>query len=540
MYRVDQSMGISYVRVKMAALRFPGDRRHRVGRGVLFFILISLIVAACATAPEQDPTAPPPSTGIRQYDVALELIAAESIDDRLSIYSAIAASLARDGRVQSAADLLNYSRGLLQNEELSVDQRIRAQARLLAAWQIVASRDETRSELVNGLTRELVNETDAREDASLQADVFRMIFGAQLDNGNAGEAALRRTLDIAYLIDSDSVRSETLVYAAEQVEGRDDRIALNPLAQQAIAAVPALEDSLLAADLNARLAVLSDVLDRRQDVSTLSDRVLRRSQAGLIVDETQSPRLRRIVRSLVGVNRDQDVPQILANVAPQFMRALAFGWYAAALWEAGSSGEAGMSAEAAFEEAYQLAQDIGDAGARAETRAVLIRLRSEYDADYNVEDVAATLLAEARLSSIPSERREVVLSELAVAYTISDRRELVDRLRGLIASRDELARINIRTARALEELGRDEEAVDYLRTVTTMPPPGINDTTAPGLRAARVWQSLEEYDRAISAVLYSTAVDVASILSTIPASHEINPATRGQLGRRVEEAQPDG
>ncbi len=533
-------MGISYVRVKMAALRFPGDRRHRVGRGVLFFILISLIVAACATAPEQDPTAPPPSTGIRQYDVALELIAAESIDDRLSIYSAIAASLARDGRVQSAADLLNYSRGLLQNEELSVDQRIRAQARLLAAWQIVASRDETRSELVNGLTRELVNETDAREDASLQADVFRMIFGAQLDNGNAGEAALRRTLDIAYLIDSDSVRSETLVYAAEQVEGRDDRIALNPLAQQAIAAVPALEDSLLAADLNARLAVLSDVLDRRQDVSTLSDRVLRRSQAGLIVDETQSPRLRRIVRSLVGVNRDQDVPQILANVAPQFMRALAFGWYAAALWEAGSSGEAGMSAEAAFEEAYQLAQDIGDAGARAETRAVLIRLRSEYDADYNVEDVAATLLAEARLSSIPSERREVVLSELAVAYTISDRRELVDRLRGLIASRDELARINIRTARALEELGRDEEAVDYLRTVTTMPPPGINDTTAPGLRAARVWQSLEEYDRAISAVLYSTAVDVASILSTIPASHEINPATRGQLGRRVEEAQPDG
>ncbi|HKK47762.1 MAG TPA: hypothetical protein VJ932_01610, partial [Alkalispirochaeta sp.] len=377
----------------------------------------------------------------------------------------------------------------------------------------------------------------AQDDAVLQAEVFRTIFAAQLDNPNAGEAALRRTLDIAYLIDSDPVRSETLVSAAEQVEGQDDRVSLNPLVQQAIATVPALEDTLLAADLSARLAVLSEVLNRRQDVATLADRVRRRSQSGLIVDESQSARLYRIVGNLVRVNRHDGVPQILANVAPQFMRALAFGGYATALWETGSSGAVGSSGESAFDEAYQLALDVGDAGVRTETRAVLIRLRATHDDEYDVEEAVVSLLADARLSSIPAARREVVIAELAVAYTLADRPELVDRLRGLIASRDEFARINIRIAEVLEELSRDEDAADFLRAVTTMPPSGMSDTTAPGLRAARVWQALEEYDRSISAVLSSSVVDVALILSMIPASHDINPATRGQLARRVEAAQ---
>lgn len=489
------------------------------------------MVAACASAPEQSISTPPPATGIRQYDVAFDLVADESIDDRLSVYTAVAASLGQDGRVQSAADLLNYAGGLLQSDELEDERRILRQAHLAAAWQIVASRDETRGELANGLTRELLNETDSYESASVQAQVFRIIFGAQLDNPNAGEAALRRTLDLAYLIDSDPVRSETLVYAAEQVEGRDDRVALNPLVQQAIATVPALDNPLLAAELSARLAVLSEVLDRRQDRSTLVTRVVRRSQAGLVVDEAQKSRLRHIVDALVQVGRDEDVPEILANVAPQFMRSLAYGWYAAALWGMEASGES------AFDEAYRLALDVGDAGTRAETRAVLIRLRAEHDEEYDVEEVAATLLADVRLSSVPSERREAVLSELAVAYTLINRPELVNRLRGLIASSDEFARINIRISQALVELGRDDDAITYLRTVREMPAPGISDSMAPALRAAQVWYALEEYDRAISAVLYSTPRDVASVLATIPASHDINPATRSQLSRRVEREQ---
>ncbi|MEX2443157.1 MAG: hypothetical protein WD492_06120 [Alkalispirochaeta sp.] len=516
----------------MAALRSPGNRRHRTLRGVLFFLLSSLMVAACASTPEQDPTAPPPATGIRQYDAAFDLIVAESAGDRLSVYTDVARSLARDGRVQSAAELLNYAQGLLRSGEIERSQRIRLQARMAAAWQIVAARDETRVELVNGLTGELLGQAHAGDDAELQAHVFRTIFGAQLDNPNAGEAALRRTLDLVYLIDSDPVRAETLVYAAEQVEGRDDRVALNPLVQQAIATVPALDDPLLAADLSARLAVLSEVLGRSQDVSTLSGRVVRRSRSGLIVDEVQRLRLERLVGSLVRVDRGEDVPQVLANVVPQYMRALAFGWYAAALWEAGRSGEE------AFDEAYRLALDIGDTGTRADTRASLIRLRAQHDGDFDVAAAAATLLADVRLSSIPAERREAVLSELAVAYVLVDRSDLVSRLRGLIASGDEFARINIRIAQVLEQLGRAGEAVDYLRIVTTMPPPGISDTVAPSLRAAWVWQALGEHDRAISAALYSTPVDVASVLATIPASHEINPATRGQLARRVEQAQP--
>lgn len=524
-------MGISYVPVKMAGLRSHGDRRHRTLRGVLFFILVSVMAAACASSPEQDPRAPAPATGIRQYDTAFDLIAQESVEDRLSVYIDVAISLAQDGRVQSAAEVLNYAQGLLRSSDLAQNRHVVPQARMVAAWQIVAARDETRVETVSELTGELLDEADAINDAMLQALVFRTIFGAQLDNPNAGEVALRRTLDLAYLIDLDSVRSETLVYAAEQVEGRDDRVALNPLVQQAIATVPALEDSLLAVDLSARLAVLSAVLERQQDVDTLVERVQRRSQSGLIVDDVQQLRLQRLVRSLVEIDRGPEVPQVLPNVAPQFMRALAFGWYAAALWEAGEN-EA-----TAFDEGYRLALDVGDTGTRAETRASLIRLRAEYDADYDPSEMAAALLADVRLSSIPAERREAVLSELSVAYVLTDRSELVSRLRGLIASGDEFARINIRIAEVLEQLGRDEEAVSYLRDVTTMPPPGISDTVAPGLRAAQVWRELGEYDRAIAAVLNSTPQDVASILSTVPASHDINPATRGQLARRVEDPQ---
>jgi hypothetical protein len=522
-------MGISYVRVKMAGLRFPGDRRHHTLRGVLFLLLISLAVAACSSAPEQDPSAPPPPTGIRQYDSAFQLVAPEALGDRLSVYIDASASLARDGRVQTAADLLTYAQGLIGSGDLGQDRRVLLEARMVAAWQIVASRDETRVETVNSLTGQLLDQADAIDDAELHAEVFRTIFGAQLDNPNAGEAAVRRTLDLAYLIDSDPVRSETLVYAAEQVEGRDDRVALNPLVQQAIATVPALENPLLAADLSARLAVLSEVLDRPQDVSILVGRILRRSQSGLIVDELQDPRLRRLVSNLVEVGRGDDVPQVLANVAPQFMRALAFGWYAAALWEYGADGTD------AFTEAYRLALEVGDTGTEAATRASLMRLRATYDGTYAAADAAATLLADVRLASIPAERREMVLSDLAVAYVLTDRSELVSRLRGLIASGDEFARINIRIAETLEQLGRNDAAVTYLRSVDQMPPPGISDNVAPGFRAAQVWQALGEHDRAISAVLSSTPVDVASILALIPASHDINPATRGQLARRVED-----
>jgi hypothetical protein len=235
---------------------------------------------------------------------------------------------------------------------------------------------------------------------------------------------------------------------------------------------------------------------------------------------------------MVRVGRGDDVPQVLANVAPQFMRALAFGWYAAALWDQGGNGTE------AFTEASRLAGEVGNTGTEAATRASLIRLRSEYDRTYAASDAAATLLADVRMASIPAERRESVLSDLAVAYVLTDRSELVSRLRGLIASGDEFARINIRIAETLVAVGRNDAAVTYLRNIDQMPPPGISDTVAPAFRAAQVWRALGEHDRAISAVLSSTPVDVASILATIPASHDINPATRGQLARRVEETRP--
>jgi hypothetical protein len=523
-------MGIAYVREKMAGLSSSVRTWHRLLRGALFFLLTAIVVAGCSSAPDTDANAPPPFVDVFQYDAAFRLVARQSLADRLDVYVTVGRSLAEEGRVERAVFVLSYAEALLESGEFADDVRFELWARNVAAWQSVASRDETRAVTVDEKAISLLNAAGRVDDPALQARVFRVFFTALLDNPNADEGVIRRALDLAYLIDTDEVRAEVLVDAADQVEGRDDRVALNPLVQQAIATIPALDDPLLAVDLGARLAVLSGVLGRPTDAISLIDRVVQRSESGLVIDSAAQARLRRLVTSLVAADGYEAIPRILANVVPQPMRVLGYGWYAESLWEAERDDEA----QEVFDEAYELAVSVGDVGVRAETRALLIRLRTRQEPEWDTAAAAAALLADVRLASVSGIRRESIISSIAVAYVLSGRPELTDRLRGLIVSGDEFARINIRIAEQLTEYGQRTDAVTFLRGVAAMPAPGLEDAVTPVERAANVWYRLGEYDRAITVALDRDDLEVARILARIPASHRINPATRGELARRVD------
>ena len=449
------------------------------------------------------------------------------LSPRSAVFVRAGESLVQGGRVELATEVLRYAESVLSAPGLTPDQQIRGRAASVAAWQGVANRDETRADLVADLTAELLDQAEDQDDARLQADVFRQVFVAQLSNANAGEAALRRTLDLAYLIEDDAVRAEVLVQAAETVEGQDDRIGLNPLVQQAIATVPALEDSLLAADLSARLARLSQVLGRDGDVATLTDRVASRAEAGLIVDPEQQIRLERIVRSLVDTGRADRVPTILANVAPQRARSLAYGWLADA------HGRDHPEFASAIGDAFDTAGRLTDREAQARVVASLVRTRVEADPDWNPASEISALLANVRLAAVPAETREAVLVDVALAYVLSGQGQQVERLRGLIATGDEYNRVYVRVAEGLAGRGLRDEAIEYLGTVDVLPPPRIGDTELPAVRAARTWYRLGEYDRGISAVLAGENADVARYLVGLPPDHQINPATRGQLDRRL-------
>ena len=521
-------MGIAYVPLQMAGLCSSRDKRYRSVGGALFFAFL-LSVAGCASSPETDVSDVPPLTGIPAYDAAFSLVDGLSVSQRVAVYIAVAQSLADGGRVQSAVDQLQYVLSVMDAASLDEQERIRLQTRAVVAWQAVSARDETRSATVQERTIDLLDAVVRSGDPDLQSSVFRRLFTAQLQNPNADETTLRRTLDVAYLIDVDPVRAEVLVGAAEEMEGQDERLALNPLVQQAIATVPALDDSLLAADLSARLALLSLVLDRGNDASTLLSRVVRRSEAGLIVDVTDYNRLQRIVASLVSLRRSDALQSVLANVAPQSARALAHGWWAIEAWAA----EDLSLARTAFDDADRLAAGLSDPETAAIVRSALVRMRATVDERWDPSDAVVDLLDDIRLSTVSGATREMVLVDVSIAYLLSGRPQLVDRLRGLIATGDEYGRITIRVAENLVRFGRDETAAQYLSSLATLPPPRIGDEITPTLRAARVWYNLEEYDRAITAVLSADEETVAGFLATVPASHTINPATRNRLNRRV-------
>ena len=517
-------MGIAYVPQTMGGLepRSRGRGRKLPSRAALLAVLITL--ASCGSTPDASPDQRPPRSGILHLDTAVDLVQGASRPERLQIYTLTADALVGAGRLDQAMELLSYAQRLLPQLEDEI-ARIEREAQLVAVWQAVAARDQTRSEQVETLTTEVLRRAERSEDVALRARVFLTLFRAELGNPNAPELTLRRTLDLAYLIANDAVRAEALVEAGEYLADADDRVALNPLVQQAIATVPALEAPLLASDLDARLAALSRTLGREADVNLLAERVQTRAAAGLLIQGGEESRLRRIIRRLGAVDRLDLVPGILANIAPQRVRAEAYGWYADELFTRARSEDG----EAAFSEGFLIAGMVTDEVAAAGVRARMIRRRSERTPSWDASSRIAELLASVRLAGFPTREREALITEVSIAYILSGRPELTERLRGLIRTADEFSRIMISIGSELAALGREDAASDYLARVTTMPPPTIDARQPPAVTAADAWRRLGEYDRSLVVILDEEPLVVARHLARIPAEHVINPATRGRL-----------
>ncbi|MCG8480006.1 MAG: hypothetical protein MI724_12990, partial [Spirochaetales bacterium] len=227
----------------------------------------------------------PPRLGIIHYDIAFELADGRAPAEAAPIYIASARSLVEAGRVQAATDVLRYAEHLIERAGSNAVERTLLHVDLIAVWHRLSALDETQTLLVEERTMRLVDELGDLPEIELRAAAALTLLEAQLDSPNAGEESIRRTLDTVYLIDDDATRTAVLVDAAERIEQRGGRGGLNAVVQQAIATVPALDDALLAANLNARLAQLSRTLGRDSDVERLLQRTIQRAEVGFVVEQ---------------------------------------------------------------------------------------------------------------------------------------------------------------------------------------------------------------------------------------------------------------
>ncbi len=506
------------------------ETSHRL-RGGALFLLLGVLLSSCSSTPDTTETLDPPRLGILHYDTAFELADGEAPVEAASIYIDSARLLVAAGRVQAATEVLRYAEYVIEQVASNAAGRAILRVDLVSVWHLLGALDETQTPAVEERTMRVVDELGDLPEVELRAAAALTLLEAQLDNPNAGEESIRRTLDIVYLIDDDATRTSVLVDAAERIERRGGRGGLNPVVQQAIAAVPALDDALLAANLNARLARLSRALGRDSDVERLLQRTIQRAEAGFVVEQAELTRVFRIIDIVSEERTLQEARIVLANISPQRARADSTAWLA---WQLARRGDTTTS-NALFDEAFELAALIRDEEARAATEARAIMMRTAVAQPPDPGPEIARLLAGVSPATFSPDAREIVIVDLAAAYAMAGQTGSVDRLRGFIASNEEFLRIFVGVAEILNDRDRPNAAMDILGSVQGFSDESDESTSA-ALRAARVWSSLGEHDRAIVTAARAPDDTFARLLVAIPAVYQPNPATRAELERRAERA----
>jgi hypothetical protein len=483
-------------------------------------------LGSCQTAQDQPTVVTPPVTFSPHLDRALEIATASNNDDRVEIYTRVARSLARAGRVEAATDVLLAAESipLSLGEASEADDRIvMLRTRMVTVWHAVAARDETRAAAVDRRTVAVLGLIRDRTLAGAPNTALLVdLLEALLANPNAGDEVFRRTIDQLYLINGDAIRAERLVEAGERVEDAEQNVSLNPIVQQAIAAVPALDDPLLAADLNARLAVLSVVLGRPRDETMLLDRVMARASQGIAVGTDGMARLERTVTLLVEAGRVDDALALASNVSPVSARARALARVAIA-----SGNPDGV------EDALALVRSISDGQTRLTAGAAIVRARAFADPGWNASAEGGALLSNVRVDALPAEVRERVLASFTAAYLIAGQTDAETRLRGLIGSQDEYARVSIGAAELLLAEGTEARAAEAVGRITRMPATAVGTAPLPAARAAAVWYALGEYDRVVLVAESLDDVAFARTIASLPADFVPAAATVGVLNRRA-------
>lgn len=490
--------------------------------GALVLLLISFFTTACATGPSLA-GAETPVTGFAHIDIALEQVEREPLVRQIAVYHNSAIALARVGS-PVAADLARRMEDAVT--AIAVND-VETLVELASLWNSLAVLDEAYIPGSHRVLRRVLElrprELTARESGELHV----RLLASQLANPDSEEATTRRILDSLYLITDDSVRAQYLVAAAEIIRDTQDRLNLNPVVQQGIAIVPALEDATDAAILSMRLADLSASLDRPRDVRALREAAVRNAEGGLLIQPPRITELQRLVEIAYHQGDHVGAEIILQNVAPVSARALGYGFLARQMLLHGGV-EDGQDM---YRQALTIAMAIDDPTTRGRTVSTLIFDRLLHDELWSPVNAIADLLGTTPVATFDREDRIFVLGNLFAGYHARDEEQQIVRLRGLIRSADELSFIRITAAESLVRAERLRAAEIPLRQLERMPQPEPGSRETPALRVALLWLALGDPDRAVIAATEADAGEQAELFSGIPADFSFNPVARDVLER---------
>lgn len=497
---------------------------HVVIGAISFFGVATGLFVGCRSAPDPALITTPPVTEIRHLDIALTLVQGGPLSEIAWVYSESARGLAafdqdleESFRAEEVARRLDlYLRG---TDPVSAEVLLQW-ARM---WNGLAALNPEFAQRASAVSTGLT----ARLGEGSAATLLVGLLESQLANPNAQEESIRRNLDELYLLEDDRERAHALVDVGEIVRARGDRLALNPVVQQAIAIVPVIESPVSATVLNARLSDLSESLGNSRDVRTLQDRAVSRAEAGLVVSTDDLPAIRRVVETFVARGDRPGIEVIIGNIAPASSRAITF----AMLGTAALKMQRPLPHQDYYRRALEIAGTIDDPQVRAVTTAEVVLVRLDGQREWASGAVVADLLRHVDLTRLPQEVRVRVLATLSAAFLGADRPDETTRLRGVIRSAEELSLINVTVAEMMIARGREDVARRQLEQIERIPPPPSGDARTIAYRISLIWIGLEEYDRAITVLLEADRMERARVLSRIPAGHRPNPAAVTDLER---------
>ncbi len=498
-------------------------------RTIVAVIVVFSITVGCRSAQGAPAVVEPFFSGVNHFDVAFSLVQDGPIDDLLIVYSNASRRFTEMSRLDRAEAVLRAADEHILARD--TEPTLQAKVERVRAWHALAGADDRYVPVAREVTSDTIDQA-AGNGGDGSGDIvssLRGILDAQLENPNLEEDSVRHTLDEMYLIDDDTARVDTLVYAAESIARMNDNRTLNPVVQQSIAVLPIIEPSLTAASLGIRLAVLSDQLGRPGDVAYLVGQAMERAESGLIVEPSDFHRITAIIDGILHLEAREtaDLPDdagavletIVANVSPLSMRVRATG--AIAL----------VTGSNTLGDVYGRMLALTDDSARTTVSAEFIRKRSRLHPEWNPGEAVSRLLGSASLSGMEPTVRVQVLADLGASYYFSERFDEFSRLRGLIGSIDEYNRVLLSVAEYMEEAERPEDARTALSAMSDIPEAGFMDDVSPRYRTATIYRRLGDFDRAVATVDGLNAMETARVLVSLPADFLPNPASNAVLAR---------
>lgn len=476
----------------MASLR----RTVRSITSILLVALVGVLLLGCASQPETEAS---PESRMRNdaYQRAWELVRSDAEGVALTVQIASRAATAGDGAGAAA---------VLRSVSLPdvVDDVVIAVA-WLDAWQRTAAADPIfaaeAAQAVTSIRSAFGDDPDSDRFIAVTVAALRSL----VENENEDAALMQALLDDLYVIPDDARRVRALVETAGILTAAGDAISINPVVQQAIPLLPALEDGLLYAENALAVAAFSDLLGRPGDAETHRARAAESLTGVTAVPVTRIAAVERVVTRLVEAGMHREAESLLARLAPAAVAALARSHYAALI----AAADVDRGSPRQFDEALRTAAMIGDPARRVETQAAIIDERTTAQAGWDPRPSLAATLDATSMGDLSPATREQVVTSLALSLVTAGFPGEAERLRGLITGEAELRRATLTIAGALAARRFDLAAYDLLGRVPVAEAPA---------RTARVYLALGDTTGATRSLASAAPGEAAAILVEYPGS----------------------